>query len=150
MLPRRQRKRHWEAGLRRVHAEAAGVMRLMLLTASEVDDLTAAAGAGDAFAVTLLKALDVYRRQIDSDNSSDAPLCLTCDRQLRDAAPLLIALVIPARDDASACMAIGVCEKCQSGFVDRAAAERVVMEILRERVWPDLRPIAPPSAPGRA
>lgn len=118
--------RQWERDIRALHAEAGGVMRLMLVTTADALRLIGAAALGDA------------------------SLCLTCDRMLGGDTPL-IALVIPARDDASRCLAVGLCPACTARHRDRSEAAAAIGAALRQMLWPDLRPIAPLSgAAGRA
>jgi hypothetical protein len=146
-----QRQSHWEADIRHLHAAAAGVLRLVLFTASDVAVLTKDALAGDARAAGYLKALDAFLRRIETpQQGEDARLCLTCDRRLESSRRILVALVIPERDDPTHCMALGVCEACVGSRLDRAAVETAVLQALRRLLWPDLRRIAPPASAGQA
>lgn len=122
-----------------LHDDAAGVLKLILLTAEDAAELIAAAAAGDARAGSYLRAVDTFQRQIDRQGQ----LCLTCDRQLA-AGRLLIALVVPGRDDPARCLAVGVCETCVAMQSDRGAVEAAVAAALRKLLWPDLRRIAAP------
>jgi hypothetical protein len=139
-----------EAGVRRLHAEAAGVLRLVMFSASEAAVLTAAALAGDARAAGYLKALDAFRRQIDDPYQGDeARLCLSCDEGLDRSRQIMVALVIPERADPTMCIAVGLCDTCV-GSQAPAAVEAMVMAALRRLLWPDLRPIAAPISAGHA
>jgi hypothetical protein len=140
--------RDWEAGIRELHAEA-GVLRLTLVTAADAIALIASAQADDSYALACLRALDTYRRRIGRP-ATDPPGCLTCGRRLGADTPLL-ALIIPDRDDASQCLAIGLCASCAGRHRDRAGLEAAIIGALRRMLWPDLRTIAPPAgAVGRA
>jgi hypothetical protein len=138
----------WEADVRQLHVEAAGVLRLLLFTASDVSPLVAAVALGDSQARRLLRALDTFRERIEQGGDA-APLCLTCDHRL-GSAQLLMGLLLPAREDVSRAMAIGICAHCNAAYQDRSAAEQAVAAALRRMLWPDLRQIRAPSAPGRA
>lgn len=141
--------RQWERDIRALHAEAGGVMRLMLVTTADALRLIGAAALGDAAALSYLRALDRFRRRIASA-AGDASLCLTCDRMLGGGTSL-IALVIPAHDDASRCLAVGLCAACAARYRDRSEAAAAIGAALRMLLWPDLRPIALPSgAAGQA
>jgi hypothetical protein len=134
---------NWEAGIRALHAEAGGVLSLMLVTAADAVALIAAAEAGDGRALAYLRVLNTFRLRIEGA-TDDAPLCLTCDRRLGVDTPLS-ALVIPACDDASQCLAVGLCVTCAARHRDSAAAVTAIIGVLRV-LWPGLRPIAPPAA----
>ena len=144
----RRQWRQWERDIRALHAEPGGVMRLILVTAADAFRLIGAAALSDAAALSYLQALDRFRRRIASA-AGDASLCLTCDRMLGGDTPL-IALVIPARDDASRWLAVGPCPACTARYRDRSEAAAAIGAALR-MLWPGVRPIAPPSgASGRA
>jgi hypothetical protein len=146
-----QTRPDWEADIRRLLAEAAGVLRLVLFTAWEVAALTKDALAGNARAAGYLKALDAFRRQIEGpQQGEDARLCLTCDQRLESSRRIMVALVIPERADPTQCLALGICETCAGSQLDRAAVETAVLQALRRLLWPDLRRIAPPASAGRA
>jgi Bifunctional DNA primase/polymerase, N-terminal len=97
----------------------------------------------DAGARRYLQALETFGRRIGRPGGPD---CLTCGARL--ARKILFGLILPARDDATRCVAIGLSEPCATGLRDRAAAQQAVLRALRRIAWPDLRPIAAPS--GRA
>jgi hypothetical protein len=138
----------WESGIRELHAEAGGVLRLLLVTAADALALIAASAAADSEALAYLRALESFRRCIEQA-ADNAPLCLTCDRRLGADTPLF-ALVLRARKDAGRCLAVGLCAACAARHQDQAGAAAAIVGAPR-MLWPDLRPIAPPSGtPGRA
>lgn len=136
----------WEADIRRLHSDARGALQLILITPEEVVELMLAGLAGDASATTYIRALGAYLRQLNGSN--EPTFCLTCDDQLAGV-PLLIGLVIPARNDATISLGIGLCAGCCSKHQDRGSAETAIIGALRSKVWPDLRRIeTPPQAHG--
>jgi hypothetical protein len=137
-----------EAGIRAVHSEAAGVLRLVLVAPDDLTDLIVAALVlHDTSALSRLRLVDRFMRRIEGQDDAAAFLCLTCDRRLTAAADCgLIAIVTPERDDASACLVIGICEACCAAHRDHAAAGEAVVAALRRGIWPDLRPILSPAA----
>lgn len=133
------------ADLEQLHAEAAGVMKVVILRRRDVPALYAAASSGVGQARALLMTVDTSIRSIEAAPESEPILCVSCPRALRSTR-YCFAVVLPDRVDLAKALAFGVCERCGPGLP--AIKTRAVEAI--KRIWPESRSIAVTDAKGHA
>ena len=135
----------WAEGIRRVHAEAAGVVTLSVLQADDMPELLAHALMGDPEATRLAKLVERALQGIEQAPRRRPMLCGSCPRHLRNGR-YSIACAIPHRDDPREAVVMGICRCCAS---DHAAIVRAAQRALKQ-LWPDLRTIDLHPGEGRA
>ncbi|SRR6266851_1546612 len=137
MSARQASSDEWEAGVLRLHAEAAGAYTLLLVSPAGALDLSSRAAAGDAKAFAYIGALEIFGKRLLGARR-DAPMCLCCDQILsRRTPPYLIGLFHALSDRPSDCLTVGLCRSCAKGAPDLPALRNAVIGALRQ-VFPDL------------
>jgi hypothetical protein len=126
----------WAEGVKRLHAEARGVIHFYLIQPTDALALIGSALAGDALAGRISQAISATVQQIRRAPQHAPALCLTCPPALP--ARFLVCLAAPARDDPSNALGSGKCLRCAS---DRASLLSKIGEAYRG-LWPDARVVA--------
>jgi|SRR5579884_56299 len=134
-----------DVDLQKLHEEAGGVLRHALI--GDIGALAAAAANGDARSRQYLRAIEEFwRRAGERYDTVDAVLCIICGRELTEATCGLVDVVTAERVDRTVAMLLGVCTGCCAVHRhDPVAIGSAIFAVLRQAVWPDLRPIAAPS-----
>jgi len=135
----------WAAGVRAVHDQAAGAVRVEIIRPVDVLGLLSEALNGSIEAAQHLRLANEFIDKARRSSMSKPVLCGCCPRSIRRG-PFSIALAIPARPDAQNVMALGICERC--GTEPAELLERVRQAL--SRFWPDIREIKVHPAEGRA
>ena len=127
----------WAAGIRRIHAAAAGLVALHVVRAVDAPGLMAGAERGDTDAARLMVAADLCLQGI-ARAPADAPAeCSGCHVPLREGRYSIV-VACPAADPIPAeVLTLAICQRCGPtlGAIHPAAARA-----LRE-LWPDYRPV---------
>ena len=131
-------------GIRRVHAEAQGVMRLWFIKPGDGVHLLAASICGDAWAAGLLRATVTCAAQVMKMRRKKPSLCLCCPRAVRSLDGALFCLTVPEIDSPSEALGSVVCPRCATSSDLNSRA----IEAYR-RIWPDLRTIEVMPGPER-
>ncbi len=115
-----------------IAAQAAGVIELRLMGASDGKKLLLAALAGDAVAASLIAPFTSSMEQISRMSKRQPALCATCPKPLtgRD---FSIGIASPRCDKPSVGLGFGLCARCGG---DPAALQAKALTALR-RIWPD-------------
>ena len=142
---------HLEQGILQIQAEGQGCWKLAVVTPASSAALLSAALAGDAYAVTVLRAAEQFIEQIHARRSpARAPLCLLCDTALwRGAPPAAVGIMSAYCDDARTALGQGFCAACVAARTEAQLGQDVVAK-LRAEMMPDLRILPTPSQPGHA
>lgn len=126
----------WEAGIRSVHAEAAGLMSLHAFRQLDAVPLLARAMCGEVEAMRLSLALCEALGQIHNAPRRRPMLCGSCPRPLRQG-NFAVVIAAPERTDPTNCVTLGICKKC-AVEIDDIKAKAV---LAFRKIWPDARPI---------
>jgi hypothetical protein len=130
-------------GIRSVHTESGGLIRISIVGQADVPDLALAAVAGDTTAIGLLAAVSSSFERFHAAPSDGRFLCASCSGSIEDGR-FSFAFAMPAKASPQACLALAICAKCADA---PETAEKKAITVLRE-VWPDLRSIPPASTAG--
>lgn len=136
----------WEAGVRAVHDEAAGVLSVEVIRPIEAAELMAEAMSGDVEAGKRLRVIARAAQQISEARSTRRPsLCASCPRALLDNRFSFV-IAVPTCEDPTNALALAVCRKCGTSTdqIKRKAAFAL------KQLWPHLRPIYVHPTGGRA
>jgi len=129
--------------LRQLNREAAGMFRLEIIRPEDWLRLSYRVIAGDAGAITRLIAAVESGERIRRMARKSPAICLTCPRAVRDSEAVL-AILIPASDNASTALASAICDRCSAAddaaLIGRASAAY-------EAVFPSLRCVGPITHP---
>jgi hypothetical protein len=104
---------------------------------------------GDAAATTLVQAIIRIVAAAHSEDTSQRPICLTCDQAFEHSTPPACFVVFrPERDDPSWVIVNALCARC----LGKPASElkRAIMEIWHQTAQPSLRAINLHHTPGHA
>lgn len=136
----------WADGIRAVHDEAAGVLQVVVIRATDAVDLFSAALAGNAEAARLFRVVaDASERIAASRETTRPALCASCPRTLRDNA-FAFAVALPACDDPTNAVALAVCRRCARSTDDIRRKATFALK----QLWPEARPIEVHPTAGRA
>ena len=127
---------NWEAGVRSVHAEAAGLMSLHVIRQIDAAPLLEQALHGDTEAVWLSIALHEALDLINKAAQRKPMLCGCCPRFLRSG-NFSVVIAAPERADPTKCITLGICRKCAT---EPDAIRIKALQAFR-KIWPDARPI---------
>lgn len=135
----------WAEGVRRVHDQAAGVVRLLVILPADLPALLAGAVVGDPEARKLATCVSHAKRGIERAPRKRPMLCGSCPRPLLGGRYSIVC-AIPNRADASEALTLGICFKCgnDEGTIARAAARALT------DLWPDARILDQHPSEGRA
>ena len=125
-------------GLTRIHAEAAGVLRLELIRPHDAVALTLGTLAGDPEAARRLRAIIECGQRVWRQRHRKPVICLCCDWRLRDTKGITFTLAFPAVDDPTIAVAAAICARC--GATDTDTMLTHAAEAFKA-IWPGLRPL---------
>lgn len=123
-------------GIRCVHAEAQGVLRVWFIRRDDAARLAIASLFGDEWATGLLRATMTCAAQVMKMRRKKPSLCLVCPRAVRSLEGVLFCLAVPEIDNPEQALGSVVCARCAS---NPELSGRAV-EAYR-RIWPDIRGI---------
>jgi len=129
-----------EAGIMRVHREAAGVLAVEVVRYSDIPPLLFAAAGGDASAERTIGILGGFLDGVGRARRGNSILCATCRHALKRS-KFACVIVRPFRDDRSEGLCLGVCARCvPHGSVADIEAKGLAF---LKRVWPESRILDP-------
>jgi hypothetical protein len=128
-------RRTFADGVAQINRESGGLLRVEIIRPQDVFALACAVFSGDGRAVARLTAALESGERIRRMARSSPTICLTCPRAVRDPESVL-AILIPASDNASTAIASAICDRCSAAddaaLISRASAAY-------QQVWPGLR-----------
>jgi hypothetical protein len=144
------RARHsdaWAREIRAIHADAGGVMMLVLVRPETMAPLGLAARRRDPVARAVLGILRRWETSVQG--APEPPLCLCCEFSFSGrAVPAAFMVTLPARHDPALGLVSPICRGCAAGTdaeIFKAGVAR-----LRASLWPDLRPLSSAYMPATA
>jgi hypothetical protein len=136
----------WEAAIRRVHAQAAGLLHLDVVRQADLPALIGKALAGGTEAARLLVQVNGFLGQIQEAGLGRAPLCGGCSATIEDRRFTIVIASPEGADEPADGIGMTICRRCgPTPGAARAAAARGLRDI-----WPDARLLAVTSPGGRA
>ncbi len=122
--------------IQRVHAEAGGLLELLVFQSTDAPELILDALAGSAEAKQTLRHIKAVVGSVRAAPRRKPMLCAACPRALRGGV-FSIVIARPACDDPTRGLGLAICPRCGP---DRDTAHAAAAVALR-RIWPDLRPV---------
>ncbi len=137
----------WEAGLRAVHAEAAGVFAVYIIRPSDIPRIRAGAANGSPLAEGLNRATSHTIVEVHRAPRQAPSLCLSCPATVPRGSVFAVVLMVPDSERPEQCMGGVLCSRCAT-LDDDALQERCVAAV--REVFPDARTISIHPAEGHA
>lgn len=131
--------------LAQLQAEAAGVMKIVIMRRQDIAAIYGAARLGDGHAHGLLQVVDAAIRDVETAPAARPVLCVSCPRQLKRTR-YCFAVVLADRTDPTKALTFGICERCGPGL---PAIKAQALAAIKE-VWPGSRGVVASDAKGHA
>lgn len=127
-------RKTWADGVRRVNAEAAGVIDLQVVLQGDIPELLAQTILGDPEAARLVPLVAQTTRRIRDAPAGRPMLCGACPMALRGLRYSIVCAV-PRRPDAKEALTLAICPRCGTDYatVIRSAGQAL------QRIWPNSR-----------